>query len=250
MRTLVAPLVLSAALLTACSGGRDAGAPPPPTTGPAPSATTAASPDGTEPATTVPGPAPADLALKVTFDRGDRSRATLAFDGTGRAAYTDGTTTFLVLDDRTVTCTGTGRNQVCTERAEAASVAAPTAGDFARYPRLLALAQASPGTTTATDVIVRRAATCTTFDLAGLGALGGSLLGTGAPVTGTGRLCTDDATGMLLLFTSDATARTPTDIVAVQVAKPAGRDFDPPKPPTPAPTTPALPALPGGAPSP
>jgi hypothetical protein len=175
---------------------------------------------------------------RITYESGGDELFTIAQDPPRFSYVSGGSSTYVLADGSTVSCTGTGQSATCTDQ--------PGIGDSIKQglnTRLGAIAalfvtEAATGIpglgaikTTDRSIVGRRAA-CATID--------GSILGDlGAGIKGSASVCVDKKTGVILASKADDGNGHVADVKATEFATPTDADLTPPATVTTSSTIPA-----------
>jgi hypothetical protein len=183
-----------------------------------------------------------DASFKVTYKTSNGDTITVAQDGTGKQAITDGNNLFISTGSTAISCDGTTSSATCRDLGAAGKA---TAGAGVSLITGTASAIATLGSSsilngqTSSETIAGRDATCVTVkasDLAGVFGSIARLLTSDA----TAEVCADKETGVLLKL-SGGTGSSPTDLfVATEFGEPSDSDFQPPSTPQSLPTVPSF----------
>jgi hypothetical protein len=227
MKHLITTLVCSGVLVAACANS-------PEPEGDARRAVTTT--------TTTPGGSPSaapDADIEITYERNGKDVFTIVQDGTDRVVYRDARSWSFSGPDRTVTCTGRGRDAACTEFA-AGGPGSVTTLLSPLYAGLRGLEEQPEEQAT----IAGRDAECITVDRKQLPILA-TMTGATPDAKLTARVCLDVETGHLLKIEIKG-KNVNERIVATKVSTPDGADFEPPSPPStlPDPSTLTVPTMP------
>ena len=227
MTATVIGLGLIAALVSGCSSddnnGGDAGGTTPPTS------TQPDSGGGSNDFSDIVAQA-SKANIRIVYERDGEDSITIAQDGEGKAAFTQGDTTIYTDsdDNSTVQCQGTGEDAECKEIPLGGIAASFLTGFTSVFTGLVNLPESVFGGDVSSDTIAGRDARCITFsasDFTPLRALAGSL-------DGEATVCVDEETGFLLkLETSDGSS-TKDVFLATEVGEASDSDLTPPVTPS------------------
>jgi hypothetical protein len=177
--------------------------------------------------------------IRIVYERDDEDSITIAQDGEGRSAFTDGDTTIYTDtdDNSTVSCDGTGTDAECTEIPVGGIGASILTGFTGLFTGLVNLDSSVFGGDVSSDTIAGRDARCITFSASSfspLAALAGSL-------DGEATVCVDEETGFLLKLETNDGDSTKNVFLATEVGEASEEDVTPPV----TPSTISLPDIPG-----
>ena len=159
--------------------------------------------------------------IKITYKKPDGSEMTIAQDGKGKVAYIEGDSATYVSDGKTVTCSGRGTDQTCTE-VDSSLGSLYTTGVFGMWGAVFQGVKSLPGVKVSSERIAGRDAKCITWDPSAITrALGGD-----SSSGEKGTMCVDEKSGFVLKI--DDSSSSSSNLEAVSVGDPSDRDFEPP----------------------
>lgn len=186
-------------------------------------------------------------AFKVTYKTSDGSTVTVAQDGTGKQAITEGNKLFINTGTTGISCDGTTSTATCRDLGSAGKATAGAAlsliSGTANAISSIASSSVFNGHTSS-ETIAGREATCVTVNASDMAGVFGSIarrLGTDASST----VCADNETGVLLKLSGGSGDNVKDLFVATDFSQPSDSDFEPPSTPKSVPTIPQL-TLPSG----
>jgi hypothetical protein len=180
--------------------------------------------------------------IRIVYERDGEDSITIAQDGEGRSAFTDGDSTIYTDTDTdtTVSCDGTGADAECTEIPFGGVAASILTGFTGLFTGLVNLDSSVFGGDVSSDTIAGRDARCITFSASSfspLAALAGS-------VDGEATICVDEETGFLLKLETKDDSSTKDVFLATEVGEASESDLTPPVTPSTIPSI-SLPDIPG-----
>jgi hypothetical protein len=180
-----------------------------------------------------------DANIRIVYERDGEDTITIAQNGEGKSAFTQGDTTIYsdTEGDSTVQCKGTGADAKCTEIPFGGVAASILNGFTSVFTGLADLPESVYGGDVSSDTIAGRDARCITFgasDFAPLRALAGSL-------DGEATICVDEETGFLLKLETQSGSDTKDVFLATEVGEASESDVTPPVEPSKI----TLPSIPG-----
>ncbi len=178
--------------------------------------------------------------IRIVYERDGEDSITIAQDGEGKSAYTDGDSTIYTDGDSTVSCNGTGADAECQEIPFGGIAASLITGFTGLFTGLVSLDSSVYGGDVSSDTIAGRDARCITFrasNFSPLAALAGSL-------DGEATICLDEATGFLLKLETKDGSSTKDLFIATEVGEASESDVTPPVTPSTVPDI-SLPDIPG-----
>jgi hypothetical protein len=183
-----------------------------------------------------------DASFKVTYKTSNGDTITVAQDGTGKQAITDGNDLFISTGSTAISCDGTTSTATCRDLGAAGKA---TAGAGVSLITGTASAIATLGSSsilngqTSSETIAGRDATCVTVKASDMAGVFGSIARR-LTSDASAEVCADKETGVLLKL-SGGTGSTPTDLfVATEFGEPSDSDFQPPSTPQSLPTVPSF----------
>jgi hypothetical protein len=164
--------------------------------------------------------------IRIVYERDGEDSITIAQDGEGRSAFTDGDTTIYTdtEENSTVSCDGTGADAECTEIPLGGVAASILTGFTQVFTGLVNLDSSVFGGDVSSDTIAGRDARCITFSASSfspLAALAGSL-------DGEATICVDEETGFLLKLETDDGSSAKNVFLATEVGEATDEDLTPP----------------------
>jgi hypothetical protein len=188
-----------------------------------------------------------DASFKVTYKTSDGDTITIAQDGTGKQAVTEGNNLFINNGSTGISCDGTTSTATCRDLGSAGKTAAGAGvslitGTANAISRLASSSLLNGHTSSQT--IAGRDATCVTVNTSDMaGVLGSIARRVGADASST--VCADKETGVLLKFSGGSSGNVTDLFVATEFGEPSAADFEPPSTPKSVPTIPQL-TIPSG----
>ena len=166
--------------------------------------------------------------IRIVYERDGESTVTIAQDGEGKSAFTDGNTTLYTDGDSTVSCDGTGSDATCTKIPVGGAGAGILTAFTSVFSGLTKLSSSVFGGDVSSETIAGRDAKCITFSASNfspLAALAGSL-------DGEATVCVDQETGFLLKLETKDGSTTKDVFIATEVGEATDEDLTPPVTPS------------------